>query len=665
MTKELGFPDIAEPTWDDFLATIYPDDREHVVEIINQHLYENKVCDVEYRIVDTQGKIRWMHSIGKAEFDTKGKPLKLRGTVQDITARKITEEQLRLSSRVFSETNEGIIITDAKNNIIDVNPAFCEITGYSREEAINQNPRFLNSEKQSPAFFSEMWQTLDKLGHWQGEIWNRKKEGALYAELLSISTISDEHGNILHYVGIFTDITHSKKQQESLEQMAHYDVLTQLPNRALLTDRFTQALAHSKRKKTQLAVCFLDLDNFKPVNDLHGHETGDKLLIEVARRIKSIIRDEDTVSRQGGDEFALLLGDIESFSQCEQMLKRIIKSLAQPYVIDENSLSISASIGVSLYPMDDADLDTLMRHADQAMYQAKQAGRNRYHLFNTEQDQITTQKHIRLKEIQQALSNNEFCLYYQPKVNMATGKVFGAEALIRWLHPEKGLIPPLQFLPVIKETELEIEIGRWVINEALKQLALWNQQGIQLEVSVNISSYHLQSSSFIEDLEAVLAKHPKVDSTYLQLEILESSALGDLHSIGSVIKACKETLGVNIALDDFGTGYSSLTHLRNLPVNTIKIDQTFIKGILTDPNNYAIIEGVLGLASAFNREVVAEGVETTEQGLILLLMGCNEAQGFGISRPLPAEDFPDWLSHYTPNQEWITCSNKALTSKGS
>jgi diguanylate cyclase (GGDEF)-like protein/PAS domain S-box-containing protein len=663
ITKELGFPDIAEPTREDFLATIYPDDRPHVVGVINQHLYENKECDIEYRIVDIQGKIRWMHSIGKAEFDTDGKPLKLRGTVQEITARKITEEKLRLSSRVFSDTHEGIIITDAKAIIIDVNPAFCDITGYSHEDAIGKNPKFLSSGKQSPVFFTDMWQTLDQQGHWQGEIWNRKKEGVLYAELLTISSILDEEGNILQYVGLFSDITHSKQQQERLEQMAHYDVLTQLPNRVLLTDRFIQALAHSKRKKNQLAVCFLDLDDFKPINDLHGHEIGDQLLIEVAERIKINIRDEDTVSRQGGDEFILLLGDIESFFQCEKMLRRILESLAQAFVIGENSLSISASIGVSLYPMDDADFDTLMRHADQAMYQAKQAGKNRYHLFNTEQDQQVIQKNIRLKEIQQALSNDEFCLYYQPKVNMATGKVFGAEALIRWLHPEKGLIPPLQFLPVIKETELEIEIGDWVINEALKQLALWNQQDIQLEVSVNISSYHLQSSSFIENIENLLAKYPLVDSTYFQLEILESSALGDLQSISHVIKTCKEALGVNIALDDFGTGYSSLTHLRNLSVNTIKIDQTFIRDILDDPNDYAIIEGVLGLANAFSREVVAEGVETTEQGLMLLLMGCNEAQGYGISRPIPADNIPGWLNKYTPNQEWIVCSNDVLTSK--
>ena len=310
--------------------------------------------------------------------------------------------------------------------------------------------------------------------------------------------------------------------------MAHYDVLTKLPNRVLLTDRFRLALAHSKRQKNLLAVCFLDLDNFKSVNDLYGHEVGDHLLIEVSRRIKSGIRDEDTVSRQGGDEFALLLGNVESIPQCEHLITRLIESLAQPYHIDEHPIFIGASVGITLFPNDGADFDTLMRHADQAMYQAKLAGRNRYHLFNAEQDHLTAEKHTQLEIIKQALSNNEFCLYYQPKVDMTTGNVFGAEALIRWNHPEKGLIPPLEFLPIIDGTKLEILIGNWVINEALTQLDYWNEQGIEIEISVNISSYHLQSPSFVADLETALALHPKVQSKYLQLEALESSALGDI-----------------------------------------------------------------------------------------------------------------------------------------
>ncbi|NOQ17599.1 MAG: PAS domain S-box protein [Methyloprofundus sp.] len=583
--------------------------------------------------------------------------------ILDITESQKAEEKLQLSAKVFSETNEGISITDAKGTILDVNPAFCKITGYSRDEVIGKNPRMLSSSKQTPAFYEQMWQAINEHGHWQGEVWNRKKGGTLYAELLSISPILGEEGNVLHYVGIFSDITQSKKQQETLELMAHYDLLTQLPNRVLLADRFTQALAHSQRHETLLAVCFLDLDNFKPVNDLYGHEIGDQLLVEVAGRIKANIRDEDTVSRQGGDEFVLLLGDIESLPQCEKMLQRILEALSKPYLIDNEVLSISASVGVSLYPIDNSDLDTLMRHADQAMYQAKLAGRNRFNLFNAEQDLQNIQKNIKLKEIQQALANGEFSLYYQPKVNMGTGEVFGAEALIRWHHPEQGLIPPLMFLPILEGTELEIQVGNWVINEALTQLDSWVEQGISLEVSVNISSYHLQSPLFIAELDAALALHPKVHSKKFQLEILESSALGDLQSISSIIKNCINIQGVNIALDDFGTGYSSLTHLRNLAAQTIKIDQTFVRDMLDDPNDCVIIDSVIGLASSFNRDVIAEGVETTEHGLMLLIMGCHEAQGYGIARPMPADKLQDWLSHYAPNQKWLAYAKQTWTQR--
>jgi len=583
--------------------------------------------------------------------------------ILDITERLKAEEKLQLSAKVFNDTNEGITITDEKGIIFDVNPAFTDITGYSRDEVIGKTPRILSSGKQDSEFYANMWKTINEQGHWQGEVWNRTKDGELYAELLSISPIVDEAGGVLHYVGIFSDITHSKKQQETLEQMAHYDVLTQLPNRVLLTDRFIQALARSKRQKDMLAVCFLDLDNFKPVNDLYGHEVGDELLIEVAERITCTIREEETVSRQGGDEFVLLLGGIESFSQCEHTLKRIIKSLSQPYHIDGQTISIGASIGVSLYPLDNSDFDTLMRHADQAMYQAKLAGKNRYHLFSTEKDQLIIQKNLQLHEVGLALTNQEFCLFYQPKVNMKTGEVFGAEALIRWLHPDKGLIPPLKFLPIIEATELEIKVGNWVVNEALKQLDHWREQGINIEVSINISSYHIQHPSFVAELRAAMALYPKVHSKNIQLEILESSALGDLHSISRIMKSCIHELGVNVALDDFGTGYSSLTHLRSLPAQTIKIDQSFVRDMLDDPNDYAIIDGIIGLAQSFNREVIAEGVETSDHGLMLLAAGCFEVQGYGIARPMPADEIPAWLTNYRPDSKWKSFVDKQYLKK--
>ncbi len=648
----------------DWTQITHPDDiQQDLDNMARMNAGETDGFVMQKRYVQPDGTVRWINmTIASMQVEDKNKPRHLCMT-EDITEKKQVEEKQRLAAKVFENTNEGILITNKNSIIVDINPAFVEITGYKREEIIGQKPNILNSGKHRASFYKNMWDSLNASGHWQGEIWNRKKNGAFYAELLSISSLTDEYGNVLHYVGIFTDITSSKNQQELLEKLAHYDALTQLPNRILLHDRFIQAIAHCKRQENLLAVCFLDLDHFKPVNDQYGHETGDQLLIDVAQRIKSIIREEDTLSRQGGDEFVLLLGDIESFAHCEKMIKRIIHSLSQPYIIDREVINVSASIGVTLYPIDDSDGDTLIRHADQAMYQAKTAGRNRYQLFNTEKNQLETQKFIHLEEIQHALENNQLCMYYQPKIDMASGKVFGAEALIRWNHPENGLIPPLKFLPVIEETQLEIEIGNWVINQALKQLQEWQQLGIKLEISINISSYHLQQASFTTELDAALALYPEVSSKKLQLEILESSALGDLNTITGIIKTCIDALGVNIALDDFGTGYSSLTHLRNLPVQTIKIDQSFVRDILDDPSDYTIVDGVIGLTESFDREIIAEGVETTAHGLILLTMGCQNAQGYGIAKPMPSQELPDWLNNYTPNEDWVMFANKPHTEK--
>jgi diguanylate cyclase (GGDEF)-like protein/PAS domain S-box-containing protein len=581
--------------------------------------------------------------------------------VYDITVRKEAEEQLRFSSRVFNQAQEGIIITDIAGKITDVNPAFCEITGYNREEVLGKGPEILNSGKHSPEFFSAMWQSILEHGYWQGEVWNRRKNGELYAELLTISALTDDDGQSRHYVGLFSDITQTKQQQETLELMAHYDVLTKLPNRILFADRFSQALGHSKRTETMLAICFLDLDNFKPVNDNYGHEVGDQLLIEVAMRLQNNVRDEDTISRFGGDEFAILFRDIESQKECEFMLRRIHESLAQPYIVNDLKIEISASSGVTFYPQENADLDTLLRHADQTMYQAKLAGRNTYKSFNPAQNRETIQKQQWLQQIRDGLEQNEFRLFYQPKVNMRTGEVFGMEALIRWLHPNRGLLSPIHFLPMIEGTELETQIDKWVLASALQQLENWHAQGFEVEVSVNVASAHLQSPHFIDDVEAALAKHPETDSKYLQLEIVETSSLGDVGAISKMIKLCRDLMGVSIALDDFGTGYSSLTHLRHLAASTIKIDQTFVRDMLDDPQDYTIVDGVSGLAEAFNRQVIAEGVETVEHGLMLLLSGCDRAQGYGIAKPMPAEEVLDWVNDYQPNPEWLAFAAESMT----
>ncbi len=565
---------------------------------------------------------------------------------------KQTVKELKFSARVFSNTHEGIMITESDGRIIEVNPAFSAITGYPSEEVMGLTPRIFRSGKHEQAFYEDMWQSLVEQGHWHGEVWNRNKRGEVFAELLDISALKDANGNTINYVAIFSDITRSKEQQTELELMAHYDALTQLPNRALFYDRFLQAVARSKRSSSLLAVCFLDLDDFKRVNDTRGHHIGDQLLVAVAERIKSNLREEDTISRQGGDEFTLLLGDIEHVHQADSLLSRIVEVLAEPYEIDGQTIDISVSLGATLYPADDGDIDTLIRHADKAMYQAKLAGKNRCQIFSLDDAHRAMRKHHQLEEIKQALINKEFKLYYQPKVNMETGQVYGAEALIRWIHPEKGLIPPLDFLPFIERTDLEVQVGGWVINEALAQITRWQQQGLTLEVSVNIASHHLQSVGFFKQLSAALDRNPEVKPHSLQLEILESSALGDLVTISGIIKRCQDSLGVSVALDDFGTGYSSLTHLRSLSADVIKIDQTFVRDMLDEKGDLALIEGIIGLAKAFDCQVIAEGVETADHGMLLIRIGCLYAQGYGIARPMPADEVLAWVGEYEAAEPW-------------
>lgn len=581
----------------------------------------------------------------------------------DISDRKKAEERLKMPGRVFNQAHEGILITDAEGHIVDVNPAFSEITGYTREEVIGKNPSVLRSDKHSRLFYQEMWNSLHDHGLWQGEIWNRKKNGELYAELLTISALVDEHGDTVNYLGLFSDITQSKEQQQALEMMAHYDMLTQLPNRSLFVDRFKQAIAHSNRHHSLLAVVFLDLDGFKPVNDRYGHDTGDQLLIEVAQRIKASIRQDDTASRLGGDEFVLLLNDISSLEHCERLIRRIRHSIELPYLLDGDNISLSASLGITLYPLDQADADTLLRHADQAMYQAKLAGRGRHHFFDAMQDQQISQQQNQFRAIQEALRADQLVLFFQPKVNMRTGEVIGLEALIRWQHPEHGLISPARFLPVIQGTELEIHVGNWVLEHTVRQIETWLNKGIRQEISVNISSHHLQWDGFFDQLDRIMGRHPKVPSKLLQLEILESSVLSDINHISSIINTCRSSLGIRIALDDFGTGYSSLTHLRHLPVDVVKIDQSFVQDLIDDPNDFTIIDGVIGLTEAFHHQVIAEGVETVEHGLMLMSMGCDMAQGYIISKPMSAEACQQWLDEYQPNPVWLAHAAKSLDAE--
>lgn len=625
-------------------------------------VFEGESGGLVFEIRNFKGNICWLESTAVPLRNDEGRIIALLSMARNITERKAADDRLKLAARVFGEAHEGILITDAQATIIDVNPTFCEITGYGRDEVIGKKPSLLKSGRQDPAFYREMWQAILTDLHWQGEVWNRKKNGDLYAELLSISALCDDQGRIIYFIGLFSDITQIKQQQQMLELMAHYDPLTRLPNRTLFSDRLLQAIARSKRDKLLLAVCFLDLDGFKPINDQLGHDTGDQVLIEVANRIRQNLREDDTVSRHGGDEFALLLTGLHSVDEISQTLARIHRAIAEAYWINGQTVNVGASTGVSVFPLDDADADTLIRHADQAMYQAKLTGKNRFQLFDANQDQLVADHHNQLHELEIAFTKQQFCLFYQPKISLKTGQVTGVEALIRWLHPEKGMVSPLSFLPTITATELEINLGNWVIEQAWRQLYLWHRQGLKIEVSINISAYHLLWPGFVMHLEAILAKHPQIASHYLQLEILESTALDDLAAVNRIVKTCHEALGIGAALDDFGTGYSSLTHLRHLPVDTVKIDRSFVRDMLDDPDDFAIVESVISLSQAFGNQVVAEGVETQEQGLALLLLNCYIAQGFAIAKPMPANEVLDWITHYQPFPLWQSYANMELSA---
>jgi diguanylate cyclase (GGDEF)-like protein/PAS domain S-box-containing protein len=573
------------------------------------------------------------------------------GAFVDISERRIAERKLQLVASVFTHAREGIMITDAQGDIVDVNDAFSRITGYSREEALGNNPRILNSGRQPPEYYTTMWRSLIESGHWSGEVWNRRKSGEVYAEMQTVSAVRDASGATLNYVALFSDITPMKEHQQQLEHIAHYDALTHLPNRVLLADRLQQAIIQSQRRHHSIAVVFLDLDGFKAVNDSHGHAIGDTLLIALSHRMKAALREGDTLARIGGDEFVAILVDMEEPNDCEPVLARLLQAASGPVVAGMSVLQVSASMGVTIYPQDGADPDMLMRHADQAMYLAKQSGKNRYHLFDVQQEAAVKARRESFERIRQALDSHELVLYYQPKVDMRSRKVVGVEALIRWQHPERGLLLPAEFLPVIEDHPMSVEVGEWVIDTALAQMSAWQAAGLNMPVSVNIGAYQLQQDDFADRLIELLGAHPDVPPNHLELEVLETSALEDIGKVSQIMHTC-HALGVRFALDDFGTGYSSLTYLRHLPAELIKIDQSFVRDMLGDIDDMAIVTGVIGLATAFGRHVIAEGVETAAHGTQLMAMGCELAQGYGIARPMPARDLPDWVTQWTLEPPW-------------
>ncbi len=637
-----------------WLESLHPQDVSRCQDTFAAAFQTRQDCVLEYRLRRFDRQHCWLLVHRVPRFDSQGHFLGYIGSGVDITERKRTEDQLQLAASVFSNAREGIMITATDGTILDVNEAFSHITGYARDEVLGRNPRLLSSGRQGQDYYHTMWSSLTQQGHWYGEIWNRRKNGAVYAEMQTISTVRNAQGKPLQYVALFSDITSIKENQRQLEHIAHYDVLTGLPNRVLLADRLQQAISQTHRRGGKLAVAYLDLDGFKTVNDTHGHEAGDLLLTAVATRMRLTLREGDTIARLGGDEFVVVLLDLNAVEDSVPMLQRLLESAAQPVQHGEHQLRVSASVGVTFFPQEeDVDADQLLRQADQSMYQAKLSGRNRYHFFDAEQDRHARGHHESLDVLRQALLHQQFVLHYQPKVNMRNGTLVGAEALIRWQHPTRGLLLPQAFLPVIEEDQLAIDVGEWVIRTALTDVARWHAAGWDIPVSVNVGGRQLQQADFVERLQRLLAEHPGFKPGDLILEVLETSALEDLTQVSSAIEACRN-LGVTFSLDDFGTGYSSLTYLKKLAVSELKIDQSFVRDMLDDPDDLAILQGVIGLASAFDRKVIAEGVETVAHGTKLLQMGCHLAQGFGIARPMPADALLPWAATWQSDPTWLT-----------
>ena len=583
-----------------------------------------------------------------------GEPSKAVCTARDASDDLAHRGYRALCEGVFQHLHEGLLITDAKLRVVSTNPKYTEIIGHSEQESLGTVPAILrvtDPEAVDSVQPLSMRAGLETSGTWEGEIVSRRSNGEPCTLLVSANAVRNQSGAVQNHVLAFTDITQIRQQIEQLRRQAHFDELTGLPNRVKLTQILMEVLASTEREGSLLTVCFLDLDYFKPINDQFGHHVGDQLLIKLAERLSRALRTrasgDDVIARIGGDEFVLLLRTA-TIEESQQAVERMLRQVHQPFALEvsEAPIFITASIGATVYPLDQADAETLLRHADHAMYGAKQAGRNGYQFFDAEHDRRTEARFVALGRVQEALDAQEFCLYFQPKVDMRDGHVIGVEALLRWNHPEQGLLLPAQFLPLIEHTGLAVSVGNWVLQRGIEQLAQWQAMGLDLTVSINVSARHLQEPTFARHLTMLLAEQNTPVADRLVLEILETTALADMDYTCDLMQECR-ALGVRFALDDFGTGYSTLTYLKRLPLDMLKIDRSFVINMLNDRHDLAIVEGVIGLSETFGCSVVAEGVDTLEQAQRLIEIGCDIGQGNGIAPAMPADEVVDWVHSFS------------------
>ncbi|MBK1647574.1 putative bifunctional diguanylate cyclase/phosphodiesterase [Rhabdochromatium marinum] len=656
-----------ESTLDRLLRIIHPEDRTGMLAAIERAVEQQVPYVHQHRIIrpDDQ-RLRFIQDYGEFIYDADGKPTKLYGAAQDVTERMRMQDALR-----DTEEHLYLALQLSKTAIWEWHTDTDQVTWSEDMASMWGLPA-----RPFRGTFEEIASCIhpEDLAQWRNSIQASVEDGAeLNIEFRVIwpdgsthwlatdgDAIRDAQGHAIRLAGVARDITQRKMHEQALlesqirlEQLAYYDHLTGLANRRLLLDRLSQAIAVAERENSHLAVCYLDLDDFKPVNDQCGHEIGDRLLQAVAARLVSCVRPGDTIARWGGDEFALLFADVGDRNACRLILDRVLSGLNER-LIEEQPLPVSASIGVTLYPGDHGDADSLLRHADHAMYLAKQCGRNNYQFFDPEKDPLGIANRERLRDIQQAIENGELRLLYQPIVNMrqdSSAAVESVEALVRWQHPRRGLLAPGDFLPAIEGNDLIRQLDHWVLSEALAQQEAWDASGLHLRLHINISAYSLLTPSFMQDVSGCIGQHSRLNAEDIELEILETAALNDLDLVSTVIHQGIK-LGLSFALDDFGTGYSSLTYIRRLAARTLKIDQSFVRNMLDNPEDRAIVEGVIGLAHAFDLVVIAEGVETLEHGCLLMRLGCDRVQGYGIARPMTAERLQDWAAAYQQPKLW-------------
>ncbi|MEX0959729.1 MAG: EAL domain-containing protein [Burkholderiales bacterium] len=622
----------------------HPGDLERIRAAVVQHFKgESLLFDVEYRMRTKAGAWRWMQTVGRiVELDENGRALRMSGTHRDITDIKRTSDLVRKLSLAVEQSANMVVITDPSGTIEYVNPKFCAVTGYEREELIGRELWTMKSQDMPLATFKEIWETLNSGQEWHGELHNRKRNGEFYWCLESISPVRDEHGVISNFVSVGEDISERKHAETTIRHLAYYDPLTGLPNRRLFRDRLELARTAAQRSDDMFALMYLDLDRFKNVNDTLGHEIGDLLLKAASQRIADCLRKGDTMARLGGDEFAIIIADVKQQENLAKVADKIIRAVQEPFLLNGFELFTTTSIGIGVFPNDTTDLDVLVKNADVALYRAKEHGRNNYQFFIEDMNARSMERLVIESRLRHAVAREELLLYFQPQTDIASGRVTGVEALVRWRSPELGMVMPSDFIPLAEDTGLIVPIGDWVLHAACRQLRAWRDAGLELDrIAVNLSPRQFRQAGLDETVESAIGA-AGLDGVSLEVEITENTAMSNAELSQTILDRLRK-IGVQVAIDDFGTGYSSLANLKHFPVTRLKIDQTFVRDVAEDPDDAAIVLAMIRMAHSLKLQVIAEGVENAAQLEFLRSNGCDEAQGYLFARPLPADEMGHWL----------------------